>query len=230
VKTRLIQLSFADIGSEKTAYIFFKECIMLKKSVIVIGLSLLFCTVLFADTENEGIRNLLVVKSGAAVGLYEPWITGNVEYDLMLWRSLGIGAELGINQGLTYQDLHATGFIFVKLGWFYLGGGISYELKDSVLPENSEYDTFAYPTDPINPAFTTGLNIPIFKIGPGKLGLCSSLDWYVTDEPIYFEDFEEDEGFLVYIIRQIFSGVAQTVVGVLLSGKPALEVSYTMGL
>jgi len=198
---------------------------------IVLILFFLFCFTLYADDNEPGEnakKNVaqLTIKTGGALGVYEPWITGNVEFSYLFWGWLGVGAEAGIHSGLTYQDLHSTGYLFLKLGGFYIGGGVSLEMADSMLPADSEYDTFST-IEMFHPAVTMGLLIPIIQLGPGKLGVNLSLDWFVTDIPIYYLEQEEDESIIAYIIKQIVSGLGQTVAGVIASGKLGVELSYT---
>ena len=95
-------------------------------------------------------------------------------YQPRLW---GAGLELRFPWSASRGDSYALLSAMVLLGWFDLGVGASVMMT---APRPSSYVV----SSGILPSATMGMLIPGFKVGPGRLGLNASLDFFITAFPM----------------------------------------------
>ncbi len=94
-------------------------------------------------------------------------------------KLLGAGGEIVSFYG-QQQDFYLSALGLVKLGWFHLGLGVSMMVK---LPRDNP-DLWTSDLDKLMPAVSLGVNAPVWKIGPGRLGFNASLDAFLSTFPM----------------------------------------------
>jgi hypothetical protein len=106
-----------------------------------------------------------------------------------VWKPSFFGLGIGVKNflGLNYADIYMAPYARIELSWFYLGGGASLSVKGPYDPTGIVIDV---PT--VSLFATTGLAVPIIPLGPGKLGLDISLDFFISsievDDPDSIEE------------------------------------------
>gem|GEM_PF-5083058 len=98
-------------------------------------------------------------------------------------KLIGFGGEAISFYGINQKDFYLLVMGLIKLGWFHLGMGGSVMARVPQLSKEQS-DIWASNLGKIYPAVSLGINVPIWKIGPGKLGLNSSLDAFFSAFPV----------------------------------------------
>jgi hypothetical protein len=138
---------------------------------VIVAVILLCCAwAAFAEEEAVSPFNLTVGADCTAsiVGIY---VTPTVGF---FWQPkvFGLGVEGRYLIGTTYGDMYLVGFGILKLWWLYAGVGVELPVSMGALGTMTESQLL--------PAVTLGLNAPIVKLGPGKLGINASTDFIIT--------------------------------------------------
>ncbi|NOY08524.1 MAG: hypothetical protein GXP33_06755 [Spirochaetes bacterium] len=98
-------------------------------------------------------------------------------------KLLGAGGEVMSFYGTGQKDLYLLAVGLVKLGWFHLGLGGSMMVKLPQVPQDQSND-WTSDLGKLMPAVSLGVNVPVWKIGPGRLGFNASLDAFFSAVPV----------------------------------------------
>ncbi len=181
---------------------------------------------------------VLTPKLNLGASIYEAWLIPAFQADFMLLPWLGVGGELKGYYGFKFHGMYLAAMAHARLGPFYLGGGASTYLKHGALDAttSTEWDGITYAVmdgqDPngfvILPALTAGLILPIFKVGPGRLGINTALDWVQTDIPYRWTLSRQADNFLEALILGIVDAAIQGALGVTYGGfKLSVGANYS---
>lgn len=146
----------------------------MKKMIMFVVM--LCCTASVFAAGNSGKPFVFTAKTDLTLCVPAAYVTPEISFT---WQPglFGLAVEGRCLIGLEYQDVYLVGFGLVKLGWLYVGVG--YESPIALAPGATVQSM---------PALTAGLDIPIFTLGPGKLGLNISADWILTVIPAESEN------------------------------------------
>ncbi len=188
------------------------------KRLIFILLCLSFAAFSFGESE-KGLR--VDAEIGASFSLFSTYVTAHPKlmYDLGF---PAVGAGVGAYFGTTFSDIYIGPFASLELGWLYfdIGGMFKVVDPDESKVENGYIDYYA--ESPVMPWAATGLAIPIFPIGPGKLGADISLGFIPTSSPIQTVD---SGSILGDLIGAIFGNIITSVFD---SAKFGASLFYTV--
>jgi hypothetical protein len=133
---------------------------------------------------------------------------------------MSIGGELDYYAGLSHLDMYLCGYVLTKWWYFYAGPGIVFKVREARLYVGTQYTNFAYLDPPVSIAATVGANVPLFELGPGRLGFDGSIDWFPTDLPSSLNNPNP--------VAAYFASMGQGVLGFAAGFKLFAEVSYTV--
>ncbi len=120
-------------------------------------------------------------------------------------KLLGAGGEVMSFYGQG-QDFYLLALGLVKLGWFHLGLGASMMVK---LPQYQPND-WSSDLNKSEPAVSLGVNVPVWKIGPGRLGMNVSLDAFLSAFPMSDNVQNLGQALIEPVIFALFSAVKLT--------------------
>lgn len=150
------------------------------KKIILVLILISLTTFTFAENE-KGLR--MDAEIGAAFSLFSTYVTAHPKlmYDLGF---PAIGGGVAAYFGTTFSDIYIGPFASLELGWLYfdIGGMFKAVDPDEEKVESGYIDYYA--ESDIMPWVATGLAIPIFPIGPGKLGADISVGFVPTSSPV----------------------------------------------
>jgi hypothetical protein len=188
----------------------------MRKAAAISLILALFCVVGgFAERySDQGF--FLTPSAGFQFGIFQSFPSAAVRADYFFIPLVGAGLDLEGAYGLAYGDAYLNLFANLDLGLIYLGGGFSLRLTNPAAPGITTTEAFL-------PGVTFGILIPTFRIGPGALSIDVGIDTYLTA-------IEIDTSNTNNPLAALFAGMAQIMVGVILSPKLDVKIGYTMDL
>jgi hypothetical protein len=87
---------------------------------------------------------------------------------------LGLGGELRLPVSVSRGDTYLEAIALLKIGPAFVGAGVTTQLMGTNDP------SLSYPDHPDCFTMRLGVTGPTWTIGPGKLGLDFSCDWFMT--------------------------------------------------
>ena len=192
------------------------------KKVMSILILFLVVGAVFAADENKSVR--IDAGMGIAASIYSAYITVTPEvlYDFGFF-ALGGGVKTYF--GLPFADIYTAPYIMAELGWFYIGIGTSFMVKEPD-PDTSETG-FAIPEadSGLLPFGTIGLGLQIIPVGPGKLGVDVGVDFITSASPV--EIVDDSESIIGDILGTLLSTAISAIVN---SAKLGGSLFYSMQL
>ncbi len=146
------------------------------------------CSVVVSAQEEEENDGNFELKGSISLGssIATQYVSVHPAF---VWKPSFFGIGIGVKSflGLNYADIYAAPYGRIELSWFYIGAGASLSVKGPFDPAGIVIDV------PTASFFATaGLAAPIIPLGPGKLGLDISLDFFISsievDDPESIEE------------------------------------------
>ncbi len=195
------------------------------KNRFILSILLFIAPFAFAEDQEGAFRGSFSV--GVSASVYQSFFTVSpaLFYDFGL-PALGGGAK--IQFGMAYADIYAAPYLGAELGWVYLHGGFNFLVKGPdpaasangfVVPQTGEDG------DMFLPYLALGIAPPLFKAGPGSLGLDIGLAIAPSASPVEIQDGADN------ILGDILATMLGTVFGAVFNLiKLGLSLSYTIAL
>jgi hypothetical protein len=191
------------------------------KKIILVFSVLLICALAWAqEPVLDGKPFELSGGVGAGIGMFQVFLKVGAQFFYDLSDTFKVGFDLEYYMGFATYDMYVCGYVLAKIWYFYAGPGIVFKVRDARLYVGTPYTNFAYLNPPVAIAATIGANVPLFELGPGRLGFTCSIDWFPTDLPSSMSNPNP--------VAAYFSSMGLNALGYASAFKLFAEASYTI--